>query len=147
MSLPELPPASGGPAAAPKPAKTHHLQVDLRGFDEDQLLELRAAIDERLPRRALKDVNLEHELVRQLLTIQKLQREVLEAGDVPANQKAQTANAVAAVLQQLSKLQVEVYTSERLKKIEDALIDALKLAPMESQRAWLEAYERLGGGQ
>lgn len=124
-----------------KASPTHHLQVSVDQLSPDELLELRKEIDQRLPTSSLNDLNLEKELVLQLLTVQKLQREVLAEADIPANQKAQTVNAVAANLATLAKLQTEVYTSERLKKVEQVLISVLQEMPMEQQEAFLEAYE------
>ena len=77
-----------------------------------------------------------HEIV-----VQNLQRETLRDNSVPANQKAQTSNAVAATLATLSKLQTEMYTSERLKKIEQVLIETLQTLPQETQAAFLDTYE------
>ena len=124
-----------------EPDPTHHLRVNLDLLSPDELLELRKEIDQRLPTSSLNDLNLEKELVLQLLTVQKLQREVLAESDIPANQKAQTVNAVAANLATLAKLQTEVYTSERLKKVEQVLISVLQEMPMEQQEAFLDAYE------
>lgn len=124
-----------------KAAPTHHLQVNIDQLNPEELLELRKEIDQRLPTSSLNDLNLEKELVLQLLTVQKLQRDVLSEDDIPANQKAQTVNAVAANLATLAKLQTEVYTSERLKKVEQVLISVLQEMPMEQQEAFLEAYE------
>jgi len=147
MALPTLPPRSGGAEPPGKAAKTHHLQFDLSRLGQEELLALRADIDQRLPVRALRDLDLEHELVIQLLTVQQLQRDVLSDDEVPANQRAQTANSVAAVLQQLAQLQSKVHTSERLKRLEANLVQALKEAPLEVQRAWLDGYEQMGGAQ
>ena len=89
-------------------------------------------------------MSLEQELVRQLRMTQLLQIDVIDDPDVPANQRAQTANAVAAILHNLAKLQTEVYTSERLKTIEAILIETLKTLPEEQQRRFMEEYvERL----
>lgn len=132
---------------APTPDPTHHLQVNLDLLTPDELLELRKEIDQRLPTSSLNDLNLEKELVLQLLTVQKLQREVLAESDIPANQKAQTVNAVAANLATLAKLQTEVYTSERLKKVEQALIEALQTLPESAQEEFLAHYEDVLGGK
>ena len=134
---PLVPPSKKDPAPDP----THHLQVNLDSLSPNELLELRKEIDQRLPTSSLNDLNLEKELVLQLLTVQKLQSEVLAESDIPANQKAQTVNAVAANLATLAKLQTEVYTSERLKKVEQVLISVLQELPMEQQETFLEAYE------
>jgi hypothetical protein len=90
-----------------------------------ELLDLRSAVDAKLPARALKDIDLEQELVLQLIATQELQRTVLAATDTPANQLAQVSNAVQSALQNLVKLQETVYTTERLKRIEIALVDCI----------------------
>ena len=64
---------------------------------------------------------------------------------IAANQQAQVSNSTAAVLQQLIKLQSEVHTSERLKKIEQKLIEALNSLPSHVQEAFLETYELVLG--
>lgn len=143
FDVPLVPPSE----KAPTPSPTHHLQVNLDLLSPDELLELRKEIDQRLPTSSLNDLNLEKELVLQLLTVQKLQREVLAESDIPANQKAQTVNAVAANLATLAKLQTEVYTSERLKKIEQILISVLQVMPLEQQESFLTAYEEALGRQ
>lgn len=137
FDVPLVPPSE----KAPTPSPTHHLQVNLDLLSPDELLELRKEIDQRLPTSSLNDLNLEKELVLQLLTVQKLQREVLAEADIPANQKAQTVNAVAANLATLAKLQTEVYTSERLKKVEQALVEALHTLPTSAQEVFIEQYE------
>jgi hypothetical protein len=142
MALPALPPASGSGPIKPARAPTHSLQVNLDGMPVAELLALRAGIDEKLPVKDLADVDLNRELVLQMLQTQKLQRDVLEDEDTPANQRAQVANAVAAIINNLVKLQSEVYTSERIKKIEQALIQTLQTLPSEAQRAFFVEYEK-----
>jgi hypothetical protein len=145
MALPALPPASAGGffrTATP----THSLQVDLTGMPVAELLELRAQIDEKLPVKDLADVDLNRELVLQMLQTQRLQSDVLKDADTPANQRAQVANAVAAIIAQLAKLQAELYTSERLKRIEGYLIESLQQLPTVAQAKFLELYEAGEGG-
>lgn len=138
----DLPPVAGEepeePSAGPTPGEK--LGIDL--LSEEELLELRAEIDQLLPTKALTDLNMERELVLQLVTVQNLQREVLRDKSVPANQKAQAANSVAATLASLAKLQTEVYTSERLKKLESALIETLNTLEKPAQESFLASYER-----
>ena len=50
---------------------------------------------------------------------------------------------VAANLATLAKLQTEVYTSERLKKVEQVLISVLQDMPMEQQESFFSRYEEL----
>lgn len=138
MALPALPQAVGGDRLNAKP--THSLQVDLTGMSASELLELRAQIDEKLPVKDLADVDLNRELVLQMLQTQRLQSDVLKEAETPANQRAQVANAVASIISQLAKLQAEVYTSERMKRIEGALIDTLQELPQPVQTRFLERY-------
>lgn len=142
-TIPDLPPYSGGqqylqPERIPKISRQG---VDLDSYDDDQLIELRAEIDERLPAKRLKDVNLEEELVRQLTVAQSLQRATLEDFECPANQKAQVLNSVASALAVLGKLQVELYSSERLKRAESVMIETISSLPKEQQVSFLDLYE------
>jgi len=143
-TIPDLPPYNAGqqylqPALIPKISRQG---VDLASYDDEQLIELRAEIDELLPAKRLKDINLEEELVRQLALVQKLQRDVLnDSENTPANQMAQCAGAVANVLAVLSKLQVEVYSSERMKRAESILVETITTLPHDTQVTFLDLYE------
>jgi hypothetical protein len=140
--IPELPQAAEGA----QKRVTHSLQVNLDGMPVDELLELRTLIDQKLPARQLKDIDLEQELVLQLLATQELQRKVLKDDEAPANQMAQVSNAVQAALQNLVKLQGEVFKSERLKRLETILLECIKDLPHEVQDQFLTLYElRLEG--
>lgn len=110
------------------------------GMSEGDLLRLRAEIDAQLPQ-SLADLKLEQELLRQYGRVKALQEDVLEDGDVPANQKAQVAAQVAATLQHLVKMQSEWHTSERLKEIEGRLIRALEKVPAEYLEEFFKWYE------
>lgn len=116
-------------------------RVNLDYYSLQDLLSLKADIERRLPARSIKDINLSHELVLQFLAAQELQNMVAKDDETPANQKAQTLNATAAVLGQIAKLQSEIYTSERLKSIEAKLVEALNKLPKDLQLHFLEVYE------
>jgi hypothetical protein len=116
--------------------------VDLRHYDVEQLLELRSRIDEHLPARRLKDLDLEKELVIQLLSVQKLQADTFRDENTPANQKAQTAGQVANALATLGKLQIDIFSSERMKRLEATLIETIKSLPTEQQDVFLTLYEK-----
>jgi hypothetical protein len=118
--------------------------LDVETMSLDQLLKLRAEIDGRLPASSLKDIDLEHELVVQFITVKNLQSSVIDDKDVQANQKAQVANSCASTLQQLVKMQTEFYTAERFKEIENHLIASLRDLPPEASEQFLDAYERMG---
>ena len=118
----------------PPPRGLEHMPVD-------QLMALRAEIDAYLPVRDLQDINLSRELVLQVQALQALQLRVMNDMDTPANQIAQCANSLSAALVNLVKLQTDVFTSERLKRIETILIKALQSLPMEAQTQFIAEYE------
>ena len=114
----------------------------LDAYTLQELLDLRARIERRLPARSLKDINLERELVLQVMALQQLQNSVIDDDDTPANQKAQTASALSAALMNLVKVQSEVQSTERRKLQEAVLISALNALPEETARQFLESYRR-----
>jgi hypothetical protein len=120
--VPDLPVAASN--AAPG-KKTSVAQFDLTAMPVNELLSLRAQIEARLPAKDLKDMDMARELVLQVLVLQQMQQVVLDDGDTPANQKAQVANSLSAALINLVRLQTDVYTSERLKQIEQALEETI----------------------
>ena len=143
-ALPALPPASGRALKElADDVKTYSLKLDVDNMSLAERLELRARIEKSLPARELKDIDLSRELVLQMLSTQELQADVLTDDEVPANQRAQVANAVATILANLIKLQSEVYTSERLKKIEQVLIASVGLFPDTIGQSFFEAYDDL----
>jgi len=115
--------------------------IVLEGMAVADLLSLRARVDALLPARALKDLDIESELVLQLAAAQQLQNEVLQSDEVPANQQAQVLNSVSSVIGQIVKMQQDLYTTERLKKVERVLIDVLQTLPQETVAEFMNAYE------
>lgn len=115
----------------------------LKTMDEDELAELRYALDVVCPQKTLSDVNLETELMSQFAKVKKLQQEVMDDDEVPVNQRAQVANAVAATLQHLIKMQSEYHTAERFKAIEALMVKAMKGLPVEVAAKFIEDYERI----
>lgn len=138
------PPPLPGVKDTPLSKPTHVLQVDVGAMPLDQLLELRNRIEQQLPAKDLSDMDLKRELVLQVLALQQLQAAVINDEETPANQKAQVANSLSAALTTLVKLQADVLTTERLKKIEAILIEVINEQPPELQEAFLRMYnERL----
>lgn len=107
-----------------------------------ELLELRGQIDERLPARKLSDIDLEEELLLQFQRTKAFYDHVMGDDKVPANQRAQTANSCSAILEQLIKLQLVLYSAERVKAIESTLLRVLKAQPEDFQKQFFETYER-----
>lgn len=129
------------PSATP-PAEQGFTDRALDAYTLQELLDLRARIERRLPARSLKDLDLEAELALQFLALQQLQNAVIDDDDTPANQKAQVANSLSAALVNLVKVQSDVHNSERMKRIESILIDTLKDLPVEAVEAFLANYEQ-----
>ena len=129
------------PSATP-PEEQGFTDRALDAYTLQELLDLRARIERRLPARSLKDLDLEGELTLQFLALQELQNKVIDDKDTPANQKAQVANSLSAALVNLVKLQGDVHSSERMKRIESILIDTLKDLPVEAVEAFLANYEQ-----
>lgn len=129
------------PSATP-PEEQGFTDRALDAYTLQELLDLRARIERRLPARSLKELDLERELTLQFLALQQLQNDVIDDGDTPANQKAQVANSLSAALVNLVKLQGDVHSSERMKRIESILIDTLKDLPVEAVEAFLANYEQ-----
>lgn len=67
---------------------------------------------------------------------------VLTDSDVPTNQRAQVLNSVSALIQQIAKTRTEVYTAERLRKLEQALIRTLYDISPELKEQFMADYER-----
>ena len=122
------------PAQAPFRWSALPIETLLKYFDE-----IRAT----LPSTKLVDMNMEDELILQYQAVRALQNSIIDDDEVPANQKAQVANAVASVLGSLADLQNKTYSSERFKRIETLLIRHLSKLPEDTAAAFLEDYERI----
>ena len=129
------------PSATP-PEEQGFTDRALDAYTLQELLDLRARIERRLPARSLRELDLEAELALQFAALQQLQNSVIDDDDTPANQKAQVANSLSAALVNLVKLQGDVHSSERMKRIESILIDTLKDLPVEAVEAFLANYEQ-----
>lgn len=116
--------------------------VDVSKMDVEQLLALRGQVDAALPATKLTDLNLEKEIVLQYLTIKDMLRGLLNDKDTPANQKAQVANSCESVLDRLMKMQKAMYSTERVKAMEKALIRAVRTLPEAARLQFFEDYER-----
>lgn len=133
--------AMDAPASVEKMDLPGGVNLDLLEIAE--LLELRSAIQARLPL-TLQELNLENELVLQYQEAKTLINRTSNS-DAAANQKAQVLNTCMAVLQQLGKLQQQLYNAERFKAIEHALIRAVRTMPVEAQAKFFADYEKLYG--
>ena len=113
----------------------------IEGLDTEALISLRSQIEANLPPTKLSQLDLEAEILLQYHQVKSMLAKVSGDANVPANQKAQVANSCASVLEQLIKMQTRMYSAERIKAIEVAVIKTLKMLPAESQQAFFTAYE------
>lgn len=117
---------------------------DLDAMEVEELLTLRDEIDERLPATKLSEINLAEELVLQFQKVKALQSKVIDS-NTSAQQKAAVANSCASALAQLVRMQTELYDAERMKTIEQILIQVMRDQPEHVQVAFFEKYERALG--
>lgn len=147
-------PAQGPSIGAPKPpAERGHSEALLRAMSLEELLDLRQRVDNLLPPRAISEINMEEELLLQLASLRALSNKIAGVGSsddgeggvvgVPLNQRAQLANSITTVLKSLIDRQVEVFSSERFKRIENLLIRHLRRQDGEFAKAFLDEYEQI----
>ena len=91
---------------------------------------------------SLDDVDLMQEVLEQLAHAKRLRDFIATDRETPANQKAQVNNSCAQMILQLAKTQTDLYSAERMKKLEACLLKVLKSLPDETVAAFLTAYER-----
>lgn len=92
---------------------------------------------------SLKNLNLDSELYAAYARAKNYLSIIQVDKATPPNQVAQVMNTLTAILDKIVKLQTELYSAERVKKLEAAMIQAIKLAPPESQQVFLEQYQTL----
>lgn len=121
---------------------------DIADYSITELLKLRDLIHLRLPASHLKDINLEEELIFQFIQAKEAMRLVAEDDAIAPNQKAQMVNAVSSIITQISKLQMELFSSERVKHMESTIIKVMQGQPDEVKEAFLVEYEKrlIGSG-
>lgn len=94
---------------------------------------------------SLKSLNLDSELYSTYASAKNFlaDLQVGENKNIPANQLAQVYNTVTSILKEITKMQTELYNAERLKKLEHAMISAIKLAPKDVQNKFFAEYEMI----
>lgn len=84
-------------------------------------------------------LNLEDELLEQYNRARKLLHDANYDEEIPLSQKAAALNSATSIIGALIKSQAELYSLERIKKIESVLIATLKKFP-DLQEEFMEAY-------
>ena len=112
----------------------------LASMNEAALIDLRSQLDSHLTLK-LSDINLAEELALQFKQAKALYNNIAEDEETAANQKAQVLNTVTSIIATITKAQAELYNAERLKKLEIAVLKALKTLPLPEQEAFFELYK------
>lgn len=112
---------------------------NLQYLNDLNLLRLREMVDQHLPERKLATINLEDELVGQYQMAKALQLQVLNDNE-ESSKKATVMNACTSSLQNLIKMQTDLFAAERFKQVETHLIHSLNMLSVEAQRAFIDAY-------
>jgi hypothetical protein len=129
----------------PKPPKLGRAPILWEKMPEEELLAHFTEMREFLPSLKVGGMNVEEELMLQYRTLKIAQREALDDPDTPASAKASISNSVSSTLAKIAALQNDIYTSERFKSIELALIRLLKTWPEDQTRQFLEEYKNILG--
>ena len=90
----------------------------------------------------LGDLDVAEEIFEQYQKAIRLRDNVLDDPEIPANQRAQVLNSVSSILSQLTRLRIQLYDSERMKALEQILLDTLRALPEESRTQFMEVYTR-----
>lgn len=116
-------------------------QFPLDGLSEAKLLELHAKVESRIGGLALTEVNLVKETLLQIKRAKVLQELATNEKGTPMNQRAQVQNSLGGMLTQLAKMQIELYSSERIKRIQNATIRVVKTLPPAAQAQFFDLLE------
>lgn len=91
---------------------------------------------------SLDELDVDNALLRHYKRVERLAKDVLADPDIPPNQQAAVMNTLNSLLVQIAKTRTELYTAERMKRIEQTLLFVLKTLPKEQQKEFLDEYER-----
>ena len=89
----------------------------------------------------LTELSLEEEILNNYNLAKQFLESILTDSEVAPNQLAPVINAVTAILKDLVKMQTELYSAEREKRRESALIQVLKTLPEATQDEFFRLYE------
>lgn len=117
-------------------------EIDLDTMTEGELISLRSEIESRIKIKALQDVNLVQEALFQLAQARELQALAnKKGGDVPVNQRAQVQNSLKNIISELAGMQMRLYDSEFVKRLESATVKVVKTLPKEQQDKFFELLD------
>lgn len=115
-----------------------------KGMSVAELTRHMADLRRHLPPTELKDINVEEELLLQFAVMREFQTSIISSDKIQANQRAQVGSAVSKLILDITDRQSEVYSSERVKRLETALIRACRdHMPEAACEQFIKAYERI----
>lgn len=117
--------------------------ASLDTMSQAELLALHGEIEARLTHITLDTLDLPRETMVQLQKAKLLQAAAsAKDAKVPVNQQAQVQNSIAAIITSLAKVQMELYTSERYKRIQAAVVRVVKELPKDKQDMFFDLLEK-----
>lgn len=93
---------------------------------------------------SLNELDLDKELLAQYIDAKNFLKDVKHDSEIPLNQKAQILNTITSILQNIIKMQQDLHSVERMKVIENTLIETLKNHE-QLRDAFLKDYEKALG--
>lgn len=115
----------------------------LSNLSEAELLQLRAEVDATLGITTMADIDIGHEVALQLRTAKVLLGMAMNDDEANPSQKASTCSTVQRIVQDLTKMRINLYSAERNKQIEEAVINVMRDQSTEIKDAFFADYERI----
>ena len=120
--------------------KTFQPNMNIPNIDENILKPIKKENQPTQKAKTLDDLDLDKELLQQFTTAKEVLEDIRHEQDVPANQKAQVINTISSILQSILKMQQDLHNVERMKLVENTLIEVLQ-RHQTLRDAFLEDYE------
>lgn len=137
--------SAGNASETPSSKALASIKAAIPALAHDDAVAAASALMDAIPETRFEGIDVGSELLLQFQVVKALQSSLLDDTSVPANQRAQVANAVAGTLQAITVAQSKFYTSERFKRIEQALIKTMNAIdfPERLKVAFFGMYEKL----
>jgi hypothetical protein len=114
-------------------------QIDFDDCSPQELLMVRALINQRLKVCGIQGIDLEEEFLIQLSWARGLQKR-LAGPTFKANEQAAALMASNNALKEISRLRDDIYNSEMVRRMEKCLLDVMRAQPPEIRDAFMEKY-------
>lgn len=98
------------------------------------------------PQKKFEEIRVDEEIAEVYASAKTLLDVIIEDDDVPANQRAQVLNSVSNMIQQMVKSRVDLYNAERIRRMEQVLLQVMRTQPLEVRQAFFDSYSKALGG-